>query len=173
MVTIYDPVAQTNIVLMPDGQTATKMSTVHSMVRTMVEKRTAEAMSQEMGAKVHSADGSARTVIVTSADGYTVASDGVMAKRSTAVEEDLGTQVIEGVSAEGKRSREVIPAGKIGNDRPIEIVSESWYSNELQTVVLSKRSDPRMGETEFRLTNIQRSEPARALFEIPAGYTVK
>ena len=91
---------------------------------------------------------------------------------SSAKTESLGTQVIEGVQAEGRRSTLTIPAGQIGNDRAIEIVSERWYSPELQVVVLSKHSDPRMGEHVYRLTNINRAEPSRALFEAPSDYTV-
>ena len=87
--------------------------------------------------------------------------------------EQLGKQMIESVQAEGRRTTFVIPAGQIGNDRPIEIVSETWYSAELQTVVMTRRSDPRTGETIYKLTNIQRSEPGRHLFEPPADYTVK
>jgi hypothetical protein len=86
--------------------------------------------------------------------------------------ESLGTQMIEGVQAEGTRTTMTIPAGAIGNDLPIKIVSERWYSPELQTVVMSKHSDPRMGDTVYRLTGINRSEPARALFEAPSDYTV-
>jgi hypothetical protein len=86
--------------------------------------------------------------------------------------ESLGTQLMEGVEAEGTRSISTIPAGAIGNDFAIEIVSERWYSPELQAIVLSLHKDPRMGETTYRLSNIQRTEPARSLFEIPAGYTV-
>lgn len=88
------------------------------------------------------------------------------------VKESLGTQIIEGVSAEGSRVTVTIPAGEIGNERPIEIVSERWYSPELQMVVMSKHSDPRSGETTYRLTNINRTEPARSLFEVPPGFTV-
>jgi hypothetical protein len=87
--------------------------------------------------------------------------------------ESLGKQVIEGVEAEGVRSVITIPEGRIGNDRPIEIVSERWDSPELQTVVLSKHNDPRFGETVYRLTNINRAEPAQALFEVPADYKVE
>jgi hypothetical protein len=87
--------------------------------------------------------------------------------------ESLGKQVIEGVEAEGTRSTITIPAGKIGNDRPIVIVAERWYSPALQTVVLSKHSDPRIGETVYRLTNINRSEPPRSLFELPADYRIE
>ena len=86
--------------------------------------------------------------------------------------ESLGTQVVEGVRAEGTRSISTIPAGAIGNDFAIEIVSERWYSPELQAVVLSLHKDPRMGETTYRLRNIQRTEPAHSLFGIPEGYTV-
>lgn len=91
---------------------------------------------------------------------------------SGAKSESLGKQTIEGVVAEGTRSIQTIPAGEIGNDRPIEIVSERWYSPELQTVVLSKHTDPRQGETTFRLTNLRREEPAKSLFEVPADYTL-
>ena len=89
------------------------------------------------------------------------------------VTESLGKQTIEGVVAEGTRMTMTIPAGKIGNEQPIQIVSERWYSPELQTVVLSKHNDPLVGETVYRLTNIVRSEPARTLFEVPSDYTLK
>jgi hypothetical protein len=87
--------------------------------------------------------------------------------------ESLGKQTIEGVEAEGTRETLTIPAGEIGNEQPIQVVSERWYSPALQTVVLSKHSDPRFGDTSFRLTNINRSEPARSLFEVPSDYTIK
>jgi hypothetical protein len=83
--------------------------------------------------------------------------------------EDLGTQTIEGVSAEGKRETVTIAAGQIGNERPIEIVSETWFSPELHTVVMRRHSDPRVGETIFRLTDIKRNEPDASLFQPPAG----
>ena len=60
--------------------------------------------------------------------------------------EDLGTQVIQGVSAQGKRVTRAIPAGKEGNEKEIDIVTETWYSPDLQVVVMSKTSDPRFGE---------------------------
>lgn len=87
--------------------------------------------------------------------------------------ESLGKQNIEGVEAEGTRNTVEIPAGEIGNERAIEIVFERWYSPELQLVVMTRHSDPRFGETTYRLTNINRSEPARELFELPGDYTVQ
>jgi hypothetical protein len=87
--------------------------------------------------------------------------------------ESLGKQTIEGLEAEGTRNVQTIPAGEIGNERPIEIVFERWYSPELQTVVMTRHADPRFGETVYRLTNISRDEPAKSLFEVPGDYTVK
>lgn len=66
-----------------------------------------------------------------------------------------------------------IPAGQIGNERPIEIVSQRWYSPELQTVVMTRNADPRTGETVYKLTGISRAEPPHSLFEVPPDYTVK
>jgi hypothetical protein len=90
-----------------------------------------------------------------------------------AKKESLGTQTIEGVQAEGIRVTMTIPAGEIGNEQPINIVSERWHSPELQVVVMTRHSDPRAGETTYRLTNINRSEPARSLFEVPSDYTLR
>ncbi|MEO8573377.1 MAG: hypothetical protein ABI481_05365 [Pyrinomonadaceae bacterium] len=84
--------------------------------------------------------------------------------------EELGTQNIEGVDAEGTRTITSIPAGEIGNERPIEITYEKWYSRDLQLVVMSKHNDPRYGEQTYRLTNIVRSEPDPSLFTLPNGY---
>lgn len=85
----------------------------------------------------------------------------------------LGTQMVNGVSAQGTRTTRTIPAGAIGNERPIVITVERWYSPDLQTNVLIKRSDPRTGENVFQLTNIVRSEPDASLFQVPADYTMK
>lgn len=87
--------------------------------------------------------------------------------------ESLGTQNFDGVSAEGTRATQTIPVGEIGNEMPITIVSETWYSNDLKMTVVSKRSDPRFGDTTYTLTNIQRSEPDASLFAVPAGYTIE
>ena len=87
--------------------------------------------------------------------------------------EDLGQQSIEGVAANGTRTTTVIPAGAIGNEQPITIVSEQWFSPDLEMLVLTRHSDPRVGETTYRLTNINRSEPAASLFEIPAEFKVE
>ena len=71
--------------------------------------------------------------------------------------EDLGTQPVNGVSTQGTCYTRVIPAGQIGNANPITVVNEQWYSPDLQVIVKTTRSDPRMGEITYSLTNIQRT----------------
>lgn len=86
--------------------------------------------------------------------------------------ESLGDRTIEGVFARGKRTVTTLLAGAIGNSAPLEIVVETWYSPDLQVVVLGKRSDPRVGEITYRLISIKRADPPASLFEIPADYRV-
>lgn len=87
-------------------------------------------------------------------------------------EESLGTRQIEGVRTTGRKTTSTIPAGQIGNDRPIEITDERWESAELKMLIYSKFSDPRTGVVEFKLININRAEPAPDLFMVPSDYTI-
>lgn len=89
------------------------------------------------------------------------------------VESDLGTQTINGVTAQGKSITHTVPAGEMGNSKAIVSTSETWYSPDLQVAVLAKHSDPRSGNSIYTLTNIQRSAPPASLFQIPSDYTVK
>lgn len=85
----------------------------------------------------------------------------------------LGKRVIEGLNSDGERTTVTIPTGSIGNDQPIEIVEERWKSPDLRTTLWSKTSDPRWGETTYRLTNIVRGEPDRSLFAVPGDYSIR
>jgi hypothetical protein len=96
----------------------------------------------------------------------------INSSKAKPVVEQLGTQTMENVSAEGTRTTVTIPAGQIGNELPIVTVTERWYSPELQVTVMNKRSDPRTGTTTYKLTNINRSEPSPTLFQVPDDYTV-
>ena len=87
--------------------------------------------------------------------------------------ENLGKQTIGGVEAEGTRTTLTLPAGAVGNDSPIEIVSEKWYSPALQAVILRKHSDPRFGDTTTTWSDIKTAEPDHALFVVPSDYTTK
>jgi len=85
----------------------------------------------------------------------------------------LGTKDFDGVKAEGKQTTWTIPAGKIGNRNPINVSSESWYAPDLQVTVYSRHSDPRTGESIYRLAALKRAEPAPDLFKVPEDYTLK
>lgn len=181
---INDPVAQVNYILDAKSHTARKVDL--SGVR-VVRKRTAPetttAKSQEASSpdaqkaaedlKVHIAKAEAEMAAAGGAGVSFERSFTTKLDPKSTKKESLGKQTIEGVEAEGTRFTTTIAAGEIGNEAPISIVSESWYSPELQTVIMSKHSDPRVGENTYRLTNINRSEPAHSLFELPSDYTVK
>jgi hypothetical protein len=87
--------------------------------------------------------------------------------------ESLGTQVIGGVTAQGTRITRTIPAGQIGNQAPLVITIERWYSPDLQTDVMRKEVNPQFGETTFQLMNIVRAEPDASLFQVPPNYTIQ
>jgi hypothetical protein len=86
---------------------------------------------------------------------------------------DLGTQTISGVTAQGKSVTHTIPAGTMGNAQPIVSTNETWYSPDLQVVVLAKRNDPRVGQSTYTLSNIQRADPPASLFQVPSDYTLQ
>jgi hypothetical protein len=102
----------------------------------------------------------------------TMTTGGPVTAASAAKTEDLGKMYIEGVQAQGTRTTTTIPAGDIGNERPINIVDERWYSPDLQMTIMTKHSDPMVGETTFALKNINRSSPPPTLFEVPSDYMV-
>lgn len=77
---------------------------------------------------------------------------------------------IEGVKAHGERTTWTIPAGQLGNEKPIVISREVWRSPELMLTVLSKDSDPRSGEVSYRLENLKRGEPDAQLMKVPGDY---
>src|SRR5258708_1350199 len=149
---ISDPVAGTSYVLEPDQKVARQM---------------AGHMGMGAGVKVktNAGPGGPRNVVYRNFK--------TELANANAKTESLGTQTIDGVNAEGTRTTRTIPAGEIGNESPITVVSERWYSADLQMDVKSTHSDPRFGNTTYTLTNIQRTEPAATLFAVPSDYTIE
>jgi hypothetical protein len=157
VVFINDPVAGFNYALNPQNRTATKSAWARPG-----RGGQAPGSSQQMARlRQQSANGSAAIAGRWGRGG---------AARQNIKTESLGRQTIEGVPADGTRTTMTIAAGQWGNEQPIQIVTERWYSPDLQTVVLSKHTDPRMGETVSKLANVSRSEPPNSLFEPPADY---
>jgi hypothetical protein len=83
----------------------------------------------------------------------------------------LGERTIEGLKVTGSRREFTIEAGAIGNEQPMVVSTEQWFSPELGVVVASSHHDPMIGDTNYKLTQISRAEPDAALFKIPADFT--
>jgi hypothetical protein len=162
---IYDPVANVSYTLDHNAKTARKMPG-HGMVYHSGPPGGIQA-GKMVRVEVAGSPG------VTVRDDVIAAAPAIRIRQGSGKTESLGKQNIEGVVAEGTRTVDVIPAGEIGNERPIEVVSERWYAPELQTVVSTRHKDPRMGESTYKLVGVRRAEPLKSLFEVPADYTVK
>jgi hypothetical protein len=143
LVFIYDPVAQVEYTLDPAAHTAriSKLETVQLQV-------SENSRMPSAGVREHISPTGKRSV----------------------VSETLGSQVIEGLEVEGTRRTVTFPAGVLGNERPFSTSVEIWFSPVLHTDVLRKRTDPRVGDTVYRLTDIRHEEPDPSLFQVPAGY---
>ena len=86
--------------------------------------------------------------------------------------ENLGDQDIDGIHATGTRVTTTIPAGKMGNEQPMLVTSERWYSTDLKATVMTKHDDPWAGELKTQFKGVNTSEPDPALFRVPADYRV-
>jgi len=183
---INDPVAQVNYILDTKNRTARRMDLNMVSVsgsgiarkkmaeaRARAEEKTTDSQHAEHSVQIARGGTFEMRVPGPGGIGFGPSMARTALESKNAKKESLGKQNIEGVEAEGTRYTITIAAGEIGNEAPINIVSETWYSSELQTVVMSRHSDPRMGENTYRLTNINRSEPPHSLFELPSDYTVK
>jgi hypothetical protein len=150
----------------PDGTT-----TVSNRV-TFVETTKAEAERME-AARVAGAGGGVAAVApaeVPRAGGGGGRGGAVAVPRTAG---PLEHKVIDGLPVEGRKTTTVLPAGQVGNEQPITIASEQWRSPDLNVLVMTRHSDPRTGESVYRLQNIIRAEPDRSLFMVPADYTVR
>lgn len=123
--------------------------------------------------KALEANGAALRDMQTRLAPLTAGAFGDMKWASKATTKDLGTRDFNGIKAEGKLRSYEIPAGEIGNRNPIVVSDETWYAPDLQVTVYTRHSDPRSGDTVFRLDNLKREEPAASLFSVPSDYTVK
>jgi hypothetical protein len=100
-------------------------------------------------------------------------SSSAVAFKSNGKREDLGASNMAGVPVTGSKTTTVIPAGTMGNDRDITITEERWYSPDLKMNIMTKHSDPRMGETVFQVNSLTRANPDPSLFQVPSDYQIK
>jgi hypothetical protein len=144
MVVITDPVAGKRYMLNPGSKTAREMP--------MHGPRHADANGgQHMNATMMGGPGEPGAV----------------------TKEQLGSKAVNGLQAEGVRVTRTIPAGAIGNEKPIEVVTERWYSPDLQIAVMTVHTDPMMGTVTSKLVNVVRSDPDASLFQVPSDYKLE
>ena len=173
-VTISDPVSRSSVMLDPKTRTAHGQGV---SVNYLSRSGNVTAMRDAERKKAAEIEAGWRTTtpipLPSAAPGIIPRLPRAESGNENVTRQDLGQRTIEGVRAVGTRSTTIIPAGLLGNEQPIKIVSEEWFSPDLQVLVLTKHSDPRSGETTYSLSNIARVEPDRSLFEVPPDYTRK
>jgi hypothetical protein len=167
---ISDPAAKVNYFMGPDH---------------VAHKTPMLSLAAQAGAATVSTNGaSARLSLQTFATGYGGGKGSVRMDAQTAQPaqqlapgaldtEQLGSQVITGFMVDGTRSTLTIPAGQLGNQNPLVIVTERWYSKDLEATVLARHSDPRFGASSYQLSSVQQIEPPATLFQVPSGYTIE
>jgi hypothetical protein len=172
---ISDPVAGVNYSLNPSNKTAIKMPVPQIGSLPTISPLPSGAPGPVMIQHFGIAGGSATASLVAPPGPPQVTvyrNSGTALSPNPPDVQQLGTKVVEGVQADGTRTTLTISAGQIGNDNPIQIVDEVWRSADLQVIVHSEHSDPRMGTTVYSLQNISLSDPSPALFQVPADYTL-
>ena len=171
IIVIMDPVAKSVIVLNRDQKTAKRVAIPGSAQQGSVSVANG-GVTMLFGATIlspQSIDAHASQSTKVEVRVAQIPKSGSAGRHNT---EDLGSQYVNGVLAQGTRDTLIIPAGSIGNDRDLQVVDEHWFSADLQTLVKSLNSDPRFGETTYQLTNIVRASQDLNLFQIPTDYTV-
>jgi archaellum component FlaG (FlaF/FlaG flagellin family) len=172
LVFIQDPVAKTSYTLNLTEKTAQKMP-MPTLSKDVPREAGPGQIFMQAGTIAATGPGEAGVTMTTAAPPMmTVHRMQIQDDPSHVTTEDLGTQSMEGILVTGVRATRTIPAGEMGNEKPIVIVTEVWTSPDLKTIISSKRSDPRMGDQTFRLTNLVRAEPDASLFSIPADFKI-
>jgi hypothetical protein len=174
-ITIDDPVSGVHYTLNPNKLIATQFTTSGTM---------SAASGGVYPKKVIPTDGgNVAMTYFSSGDGAMIVADGggrggnisVMPTKispDNVTTESLGADTMQGLSVLGTRVTRTIPARQIGNAQPILIITDKWYSQDLQIEVKTVHSDPRTGTTTTALINLVRGEPNPSLFTVPAGYTI-
>jgi hypothetical protein len=171
VVTIHDPVANTRTILHPEAKRA-------DVIKAAAGGKPGPGRKHNVfvDRRVEGGPGAPANVAVFSAApiaaGPTMEGLCDPRMKSMPAPVSLGERTLEGLKTAGSRLEFTIPAGEFGNELPMTVRSEQWFSPELGVVVSSTHSDPMSGETTYRLTQISRTEPDAQLFNVPADYTL-
>ena len=184
-ISIYDPVNHVSFVLDPATRTAQKSAVrivypASAAVKVEAEREAAARVPgrvmvspAELPSAAAAEDMRKRQAEVVARTGVGAGVGAVARTPGDAKRESLGQKIIDGVQAEGTRTTTVIPAGAIGNQQEITVVSEQWFSPDLEILLMTRHSDPRTGETSYTVSSIVRAEPAAGTFDVPADYTIR
>jgi hypothetical protein len=174
LITIVDPVTGFRYMLDTESKTAHRIVIASPSSRNAVGMRVAGpgAVPEKGGqGMIYQHVGTAGPNMVVN-DNVFFKKDGQASDEPTPTTESLGDQTIDGIHATGTRMTTTIPAGKMGNEQPILVTSERWYSPELKATIMMKHSDPWAGELKTKFTNVNTSEPDSSLFLVPSDYKV-
>jgi hypothetical protein len=180
LITIFDPLSGSRYILDSESKTAHKIA-VPPLKPGAIGGEAGENAAFEKGERVmvyHTEGGPGPGVPGIGGPGpdtffkQVFVSKGEHANGPAPVTENLGDQTIDGIHATGTRITTTIPAGRMGNDQPITVTSERWFSPELKITVMTKHNDPWAGELKTQFTNVNSSEPDPSLFAVPADYKV-
>jgi hypothetical protein len=166
LISINDPILGVNYIMDPKTHTARK---INAWAVPIQDPTIAAAVSK---AKQEFAATGQKSVTVKEGNATITISETNKQSASMAPPESLGSRVIEGIECEGTRTSMTIPAGQIGNELPITMTTDRWYSPKLQADVLVKSYDPRSGENTYKLVGIDQAEPPASLFQVPADYSI-
>ncbi len=172
LITIMDPVAGFRYTLDSESKTAHRMA-IGSTPSTVRMKLAGPDGAPGKGEQVmiYQRVGTAGPNMVVN-DNVFFKKAGQASDEPTPTTESLGDQMIEGIHVTGTRMTTTIPAEKMGNEQPILVTSERWYSPELKATVMTKHNDPWAGELKTQFTNVNTSEPDSSLFGVPSDYKV-
>ncbi len=182
-ITIIDPVAGVNWTLDPSNKTAQKMPAPPALLDKLpklgentgqIQQRFAVRIASpaQVGPQIRD-DAASLPGPPPLGPNKVFFFEGFPGKLGDSKHEDLGTESFEGVTAQGSRETSTIPAGAVGNEKPITISFENWYSPDLQIEMKSIHDDPRAGQTTFTVSNLNRAEPDASLFQVPSDYTIQ
>lgn len=172
LITIMDPVAGFRYMLDSESKTAHRMAigSIPDTARTKVAgPGGAPGKSEQLMIYQHVGTAGPNMVVN---DNVFFKKGGQTSDEPTPATENLGDQTIDGIHATGTRMTTTISAGKMGNEQPILVTSERWYSPELKATIMTKHSDPWAGELKTQFTNVNTSEPDSSMFSVPSDYKV-
>jgi len=86
--------------------------------------------------------------------------------------DDLGLETIQGTGTHGYRTTITYNPGTMGNDAPMVITREFWFSLDLGIDLSSMVDNPQSGKQLFTVKELSTSEPDPALFKVPEGYRI-